>query len=40
MPNFELTIADYKGRQLDPILEQESQQFLLDDSFFKSMDFH
>ena len=40
MPSFELTVADFRGRELDPILEQASQQFLSDDSFVKSRAFH
>ena len=40
MPSFELTVADFRGRELDPILEQASQQFLSDDNFVKSRAFH
>ena len=40
MPSFELTIAYYKGRELDHVLEQASQQFLSDDCFVKSRAFH
>lgn len=40
MPSFELTMSNFKGRELDPILEQASQQFLLDDSFVKSRAFY
>lgn len=40
MPSFELTIEDFRGRELDPILEQASHQFLFDDSFVRSRDFH
>ena len=39
MPSFELTIADYRGRDLDLVLEQASQQFLSNDSFVKSRTF-
>ena len=40
VPSFELTVADFRGRELDPILEQASQQFLSDDSFVKSRTFY
>ena len=40
VPSFELTVADFRGRELDPILEQASQQFLFDDSFVKTRAFH
>ena len=40
MPSLELTIVDFKGRDLDPVVEQASQQFLLDDSFVKSKALH
>ena len=39
MPSFELTIAYYRGRELNPRLEQVSQKFLLDDKFVKSRAF-
>ena len=39
VPSFELTVADFRGRELVPILEQASQQFLLDDNFVKSRAF-
>ena len=38
--DFELTIAYFRGRELDPILEQANQQFLSDDGFVKSRAFH
>ena len=37
---FELIVVDFKGRELDPILEQASQKILSDDSFVKSRAFH
>ena len=40
MPSFELTVADFRGRELDPVLEQASPQFLSDDSFVKSRAFY
>ena len=33
-------MVDYKGKELDPIIEQASHQFLSDDSFVKSRAFH
>ena len=39
-PSFDLTISDYRGKELDPVLEQASHQFLSDDSFVKSRVFH
>ena len=39
-PSFDLTISDYRGKELDPVLEQASHQFLSDDSFVKSRAFH
>jgi hypothetical protein len=39
VPSFELTVADFRGRELDPILEQASQHFLSDDNFVKSRAF-
>ncbi len=40
MPSLELTVADYKGRELDPMVEQASHEFLSDDSFVKSRFFY
>ena len=40
MPSFELTVADFRGKELDPIFKQASQQFLSDDSFVKSRAFY
>ena len=40
MPSLEMTVADFKGKILDPILEQATQQFLSDDNFVKSRAFH
>ena len=39
MPCFELIVVDFMGRELDPILELASQQFLSDDNFVKSRAF-
>lgn len=40
MPSLELKVVDFKGTELDPMIEQASQQFLLDDNFVKSRTFH
>ena len=39
MPSFKFTIADLRGKELDPVLEQASQQFFSDDVFVKSRAF-
>ena len=39
IPSLDLTVADYNGRELDPVLEQASHQFLSDDNFIKSRAF-
>ena len=39
LPSLDLTVADYRGKELDPVLEQASHQFLVDDSFVKSRAF-
>ena len=39
IPSLDLTVADYSGRELDPVLEQASHQFLTDDNFVKSRAF-
>ena len=39
LPSLDLKIAEYRGRELDPILEQASHQFLADDSFVKTRAF-
>ena len=39
MSSLELTMEDFKGRELDPTMEQASRQFLLDDSFVSSRAF-
>jgi hypothetical protein len=33
-------VENYKGRELDPVIEQASHHFLSDDSFVKSRAFH
>lgn len=33
IPSMELSVSDFKGKDLDPIIEQDSHKFLLDDSF-------
>lgn len=40
MPSLDLIVVDYRGRELDPVIEQASHQFLPDDSFVKSRAFH
>ena len=40
VPSFELTVVDFRGRELDPVLEQASQQFLYDDNFVKYRAFY
>ena len=40
MPSFKLSIAELRGKELDPVLKQASQQFLSDDIFVKSRAFH
>ena len=40
MPSLDLTVVDYRGRELDPVLEQASHQFLSDDSLVRSRAFH
>ena len=40
MPTLDLTVADYKGRELDPVIEQASHEFLSDDNFLKSRSFY
>lgn len=33
MPSFELTVENFRGRELDLVIEQASQKNLIDDSF-------
>lgn len=40
MPSLEINIVDYKGRELDPIVEQASHEFISDDNFVKSRAFY
>jgi hypothetical protein len=40
VPSFKLTIVELRGKELDPVLKQASQQFLSDDIFVKSRAFH
>ena len=40
MPSLDLIVADYKGRELDPIMEQASHESLLDENFVKSRTFY
>ena len=40
MPSLDLIMEDYKGRELDPVIDQDSHKFLLDDSFVKSRAFY
>ena len=39
MPSFDLTISNYRGREIDPIIAQESQNFIDDENFVKSRAF-
>ena len=39
MPLLALTIEDFKGKEIDLILEKESKKLLDDESFFKSRAF-
>ena len=39
LPSLDLIVVDYRGKELDPILEQASHQFLADDNFVKSRAF-
>lgn len=36
IPSMELIVANFKGKELDPMIEQASHKFFLDDSFLKS----
>lgn len=40
MPNLELIVADYRGKELDLVLEQTNHEFLSDDNFVKSRAFY
>lgn len=40
VPSLDLTVVDYRGRELDPVLEQEVINFFSDDSFVKSRASH
>ena len=40
MPSFELTIVDFRGKELEPILEWANQKFFSDDIFVKSRAFN
>lgn len=40
MPSLELTIADYRWKQLDAVVEQASHEFLSNDNFVKSKAFY
>ena len=39
MPSLDLIVADYKGKEIDPIIAQASQKFIDDESFVKSRAF-
>ena len=39
MPSFDLTISNYRGKEIDPIITQESQKFMDDEIFVKTKDF-
>ena len=36
VPNLELIVADFKGKELDLVIEHASHKFLSDDIFIKS----
>ena len=38
-PSLDLTIADYQGKEIDPLVSQASEKFLNDDNFVKSRAF-
>ena len=38
-PSLDLTIADYQGKEIDPIVSQASEKFVNDDSCVKSRAF-
>ena len=40
MPSLDLNIVDYRGRELDPIVEQASQEFISNDNLVKSRAFY
>ena len=40
MPSLELTVIDYRGRELDPIIEQANHEFISDDKFVQSRAFY
>ena len=40
MPSLNLIVVDYKGRELDLVMEQASHEFLSDDNFVKSRAFY
>ena len=39
MPSFDLTVADYRGKEIDPIIAQASKKFIDDESFVRSRAF-
>lgn len=39
MPSLYLTVADYQGKEIDPIISQTSQKFIDDENFVKSRAF-
>jgi len=40
IPSLDLIVVDYRGRELDLVIEKASHQFLSGDSFVKSRAFH
>ena len=38
-PSFDLTIVDYRGKEIDPIISQASQKFINDENFVRSRAF-
>lgn len=38
-PSLELTVVDYQGKEIDPIVAQASERFINDENFVKSRAF-
>ena len=38
-PSLDLTLADYQGKDIDPIVSQASERFINDENFVKSRAF-
>ena len=39
IPSLDLTIADYQGKEIDPIVAQASKRFINDENFVRSSAF-